>query len=59
MASRARGRWHRLGMPIDLIHRWFVLLAVYVIYLRDYAGHDYDQVIRSPGRKLRRLQTLR
>jgi len=41
------GRTQRIGMPIDLIHRWFGPLGVHVIYLRDYEGHNYDQGIRS------------
>ena len=41
------GRAPRIGMPIDLIHRWFGQLGVHVIYLRDYEGHNYDQGIRS------------
>jgi pimeloyl-ACP methyl ester carboxylesterase len=41
------GRLRKLGMPIDLIHRWFGQLGVHVIYLRDYEGHNYDQGIRS------------
>lgn len=54
------GRWHRLGMPIDLIHRWFGLLGVHVIYLRDYAGHNYDQGIRALGPDMHgTLQALR
>jgi pimeloyl-ACP methyl ester carboxylesterase len=41
------GRTQRIGMPIDLVHRWFGQLGVHVIYLRDYEGHNYDQGIRS------------
>jgi pimeloyl-ACP methyl ester carboxylesterase len=41
------GRARRIGMPIDLIHRWFGQLGVHVVYLRDYEGHNYDQGIRS------------
>jgi pimeloyl-ACP methyl ester carboxylesterase len=41
------GRSQKLGMPINLIHRWFGLLGVHVIYLRDYTGHNYDQGIRA------------
>jgi hypothetical protein len=41
------GLAHRLGLPVDLIHRWFGTLGVHVIYLRDYAGHNYDQGIRA------------
>jgi pimeloyl-ACP methyl ester carboxylesterase len=41
------GRTHKLGMPINLIHRWFGHLGVHVIYLRDYQGMNYDNGIRS------------
>ena len=41
------GRAHALGMPVDMIHRWFGQLGAHVIYLRDYQGHNYDQGIAS------------
>jgi hypothetical protein len=37
----------RIGMPIDLIHRWFGQLGVHVAYLRDYGRHNYDRGIPS------------
>jgi pimeloyl-ACP methyl ester carboxylesterase len=41
------GRAQRMGMPLNLIHRWFGQLGVHVIYLRDYQGKNYDNGIRS------------
>jgi hypothetical protein len=54
------GRARKMGMPLNLIHRWFGTLRVHVIYLRDYQGFNYDRGIQAlapdlPGtlRKLR------
>jgi pimeloyl-ACP methyl ester carboxylesterase len=41
------GRAQQIGMPLNLIHRWFGHLGVHVIYLRDYQGKNYDNGIRS------------
>lgn len=41
------GRAQKMGMPLNLIHRWFGRLGVHVIYLRDYQSTTYDNGIRS------------
>ena len=41
------GRVRKLGMSINLVHRWFGQLGVHVIYLRDYQGKNYDNGIGS------------
>lgn len=43
------GRAERMGMPLNLIHRWFGLLNAHVIYLRDYSRNHYDNGIDSLG----------
>ena len=41
------GRANRMGMPLNLMHRWFGRLGVHVMYLRDYRGRNYDEGISS------------
>jgi hypothetical protein len=41
------GAANRMGMPLNLMHRWFGRLGVHVIYLRDYRGRNYDEGIAS------------
>jgi hypothetical protein len=41
------GRAQKMGMPLNLIHRWFGTLRVHVIYLRDYQGFNYDRGIQA------------
>jgi hypothetical protein len=41
------GRAQKMGMPLNLIHRWFGTLRAHVIYLRDYQGFNYDRGIQA------------
>jgi len=41
------GRAQRIGMPLNMIHRWFGQLGVHFIYLRDYQRANYDKGIQS------------
>jgi hypothetical protein len=41
------GRVARLGMPLNLLHRWFGQLGVHVIYLRDREENNYDRGLPS------------
>ncbi len=43
------GSAQRMGMPLNLIHRWFGLLNAHVIYLRDYSRKNYDNGVGSLG----------
>ncbi|WP_102958918.1 hypothetical protein [Mangrovicella endophytica] len=41
------GNSDRLGLPLNLIHRWMVPLGVHVVYLRDVQRHFYTSGIAS------------
>jgi pimeloyl-ACP methyl ester carboxylesterase len=54
------GRAQRMGMPLNLIHRWFGPLNAHVVYLRDYSNNHYDNGIRALAPDFREtLQVLR
>src|SRR5690349_2648388 len=41
------GGAQKLGLPLNLIHRWFGQLGVHVAYLRDYQNNNYDKGIAA------------
>jgi pimeloyl-ACP methyl ester carboxylesterase len=41
------GGVQKMGLSLNLIHRWFGQLGVHVIYLRDYQFNNYDKGITA------------